>query len=51
MRRSRGNVARAEARVLCQAADQLRGYMEEKKYESAKFALITRDYYDPWEAL
>jgi hypothetical protein len=30
---------------------QLTGYMEEEEYKSARFALIARDYYDPWEVL
>ena len=30
---------------------QLTGYMEEEEYKSARFVLVARDYYDPWEVL
>ena len=45
------NDPKAEAGVLCRAADQLRRYMEKEKYKSVRFTLIARDYYDPWEVL
>jgi hypothetical protein len=45
------NDPKAEAGILCRAADQLRRYMEKEKYKSVRFTLIARDYYDPWEVL